>query len=64
MSIVARRAPKEDRLATTDAQEAFEDHLAICDTCKAAASGRSACDEGKRLHEAMVVAAHEAHQDG
>ena len=36
----------------------FEEHLATCEDCKAAASQRQACARGKALHEAMVLRSH------
>lgn len=42
------------------AQVAWEEHFQGCPTCQVAATFRDACEEGRRLHEEWVVAAHEA----
>jgi len=42
----------------TPAERAFLEHRDACDICREAASHRQACDEGVRLHEEAVLAAH------
>jgi hypothetical protein len=54
--------PNMTTYAVRAAQAAWESHFADCPDCQQAASIRDACEESKRLHEAWVVAAHEAHK--
>lgn len=37
--------------------KAFLSHRDSCETCREAAGPRQACEEGRRLHEEMVLAA-------
>jgi len=42
----------------TEAEATFLEHRDACPTCREAASHRQGCEEGRRLHEEMVLAAH------